>query len=64
MSTVSYLTLAFAVILLGLRLPSFLDRLGVSKAEKFAIITFMFMLLIGVAVATPNLFSPLTSIFR
>lgn len=37
--------LALAVILLGIRLPSFMSRLGMSKKDKVAFVLLMFSIL-------------------
>jgi len=39
------LLLVLAVILLGIRLPSFMTRLGMSKKDKIATVIIMFSLL-------------------
>lgn len=39
------LLLALAVILMGVRLPSFMTRLGMSKADKIAFVGMIFSLL-------------------
>jgi hypothetical protein len=39
------LLLAVAVILLGTRLPSYMSRIGMPKAEKIAFVIFCFIIL-------------------
>lgn len=46
--------LMFAVILMGTRLPSFLNRLGVSKKDKILFTLFAFLLL-GLAWVAANM---------
>lgn len=45
------LVIAVAIILLALRLPSFMTRLGMSKADKILFVVIIFSLM-GVAWAT------------
>lgn len=55
--------LAVCVILLAVRLPAFLNRLGVSTRDKIMVSLFMFALLLGVVFAF-DIFGQALALFR